>query len=44
MIAPFAGPIGLVLLRVPLLQLCALTLIQRRQMARAAGRFPAEIS
>ena len=43
MVAPFAGPLGIVLLRAPLLQLCVLALIQRRQLARAARRFPAEI-
>jgi hypothetical protein len=44
MVAPFAGPIGIVLLRVPLLQLFVLTFVQRRQLARAASRFPAEIA
>lgn len=44
MIAPFGGPVGIVLLRVPLVQLWALTLVQRYQLNRAATRFPAEIT
>lgn len=43
MLAPFAGLVGLVLLRLPLLELAALVLIQRHRMVRAARRFPADI-
>jgi hypothetical protein len=44
MIAPFAGTLGLVLLRLPLLQLGVLGLAHHRQLVRAASRFPADIS
>ena len=43
MLAPFAGVPGLVLLRLPLVELGALLLVQRRRMIRAAGQFPATI-
>jgi hypothetical protein len=43
LLAPFAGPVGIVLLRLPLLQIAALTLIHRMRMMRAANQFPADI-
>jgi hypothetical protein len=43
MLAPFAGVLGLVLLRLPLLELAAFLLLQRWQLQRSANRFPAEI-
>jgi hypothetical protein len=44
LMAPFAGPVGVVLLRLPLIQITALTMIQRVVLARAASRFPAEVN
>jgi hypothetical protein len=43
LLAPFAGPAGTLLLRLPLLQIGVLTLVQRRMLNRAAGEFPARI-
>jgi hypothetical protein len=42
--APFAGPVGTWALRIPLLQLAVLILLQRYELRRAAGRFPASVS
>ena len=44
LVAPFAGPAGIVLLRLPLLQITALGLIQRGFVNREARRFPARIA
>jgi hypothetical protein len=44
MIAPFAGSIGVLLLRAPLLQLSLLLLVQRYHLSREARRFPADVS
>jgi hypothetical protein len=44
LIAPFAGPTGIVLLRLPLLQIAVLGGLQRARVARSAARFPAAIS
>jgi hypothetical protein len=44
MAAPLAGPAGLLLLRLPLVQLGALVLVQWYRMARGAARFPARIA
>jgi hypothetical protein len=41
--APFAGTIGVLLLRLPLVQIAALFLVQRALLARAASTFPAEV-
>jgi hypothetical protein len=41
--APFTGPVGTWALRIPLLQLALLIWLQRHQLRRAAGRFPAPI-
>jgi hypothetical protein len=41
--APFAGIAGVVMLRLPILQIAALGLIQRMHLNRAARRFPARI-
>jgi hypothetical protein len=43
LLAPFAGPAGTLLLRLPLIQIATLTLIQRRLIVRAASHFPANI-
>jgi hypothetical protein len=43
LVAPFAGAAGILLLRLPLLQLAALTLAQRGMLLRSARSFPAEI-
>lgn len=43
LLAPFAGPVGVLLLRLPLIQLSALIFVQRVLLARAAGTFPAEV-
>jgi hypothetical protein len=43
MFAPLGGPLGLVMLRLPLVELAALALLRRQRMVRAAARFPAEI-
>lgn len=43
MLAPFAGALGLLLLRLPLLEIAGLAFLQHRRMVRAAGRFPAVI-
>lgn len=44
LIAPIAGPFGVWFLRLPLLQLGAVVMMQRWLLARAAARFPAQIS
>ena len=44
LIAPLAGAAGILLLRLPLLQLAALNLAQRSMLFRSARSFPAEIS
>ena len=41
--APFAGPVGTWLLRIPLIQLAVLILLQRYELRRDAGRFPAQV-
>ena len=41
--APFAGPVGTWLLRIPLIQLTVLILLQRYELRRAASQFPAPI-
>jgi hypothetical protein len=41
--APYAGAAGTLLLRVPLIQMTAITIFQRRLLAREANRFPALI-
>jgi hypothetical protein len=41
--APFAGIAGIVLLRLPMIQIAALSFLQRWSGIRAAGRFPAHI-
>jgi hypothetical protein len=43
MLAPFAGLAGLLLLRLPLLELGAFLAVQHWQLYRAASRFPADI-
>jgi hypothetical protein len=43
LVAPYGGAAGTLLLRIPLLQMGALTIFQRRLLAREAGRFPAII-
>lgn len=43
LLAPFAGPVGVLLLRLPLIQLAALMFVQRVLLARAASTFPAEV-
>jgi hypothetical protein len=43
LVAPYGGAAGTLLLRIPLLQMGALTIFQRRMLAREAGRFPAII-
>jgi hypothetical protein len=42
-IAPVAGPLGTLLLRIPLVQLTILLLTQRHRLRRDARRFPALI-
>jgi hypothetical protein len=42
-VAPIAGPAGLILLRLPLSQIAAAIYLQRKLLERAATRFPAEI-
>jgi hypothetical protein len=44
MLAPFTGPAGLLLLRLPLAYVTTLALRQHRAMTTAAERFPADIS
>ena len=44
LVAPFAGAVGVILLRLPLVQIAALMMIQRVVMARAASSFPAEVT
>jgi hypothetical protein len=44
LVAPLAGPAGILFLRIPLLQLTAIVLAQRWRMARLAATFPAVIS
>lgn len=44
LLAPFAGPVGVVLLRLPLLQIAAILFVHRMRIMRAANQFPAEIS
>ncbi len=44
LVAPFAGTTGVLLLRLPLIQIGALGLVQRRMGTRAASRFPALIN
>ena len=44
LVAPFAGTVGVVLLRLPLIQIAALMMIQRVVLARAASTFPAEVT
>ncbi|MCU1656287.1 MAG: hypothetical protein JWO57_943 [Pseudonocardiales bacterium] len=41
--APYAGVSGTLLLRLPLIQMTALTVFQRHLLAREASRFPAQI-
>jgi hypothetical protein len=41
--APFAGVAGIVLLRLPMAQIVAFTLVQRWLIVRAAARFPSRI-
>jgi hypothetical protein len=43
LIAPLAGPAGVLFLRLPILQVAALAYRQRRSALRHATRFPAEI-
>jgi len=43
LLAPFAGPVGILLLRLPLIQIAALLFVQRVLLARAASTFPAEV-
>lgn len=43
MLAPFAAALGFLFIRLPLIQLAALTLLRRYGMTRAARRFPATI-
>lgn len=42
-LAPFAGFLGLVLIRFPLMEFAGLVLLRRVRMHRAANRFPADI-
>jgi hypothetical protein len=44
LLAPFAGTVGVLLLRLPLIQLGGLLLMQRALLARAASTFPAEVA
>jgi hypothetical protein len=43
LLAPFAGPVGVLLLRLPLIQIAALLFVQRVLLTRAASTFPAEV-
>ena len=43
LLAPFAGTVGVLLLRLPLIQLGVLFLVHRTLLARAASTFPAEV-
>jgi hypothetical protein len=43
MLAPFAGSLGFVLLRLPLLEVAGLALLHRYGLRRDASRFPADI-
>jgi hypothetical protein len=43
LVAPFAGVAGTILLRLPMIQIAALTAVQRRLMTQEATRFPATI-
>jgi hypothetical protein len=43
MLAPFAGVLGLFLLRLPLLELAAFLALQRWQLHHGARTFPAEV-
>jgi hypothetical protein len=43
LLAPFAGAVGVLLLRLPLIQIAALLFVQRVLLARAASTFPAEV-
>jgi hypothetical protein len=43
LLAPFAGAFGIVLLRLPLIQVGAFGIVLRILLARAARRFPAEV-
>lgn len=44
LVAPFAGTVGVLLLRLPLIQLAVLFMVQRTLLARAASTFPAEVT
>jgi hypothetical protein len=44
LVSPLIGVIGLVMFRLPLLQIVGVSLGQRLSVLRAAGRFPARIS
>lgn len=43
LMAPFAGTVGVLLLRLPLIQIGALFLVQRALQTRAASTFPADV-
>lgn len=43
LLAPFAGTVGVLLLRLPLIQIGVLFLVHRALLARAASTFPAEV-
>jgi hypothetical protein len=43
LVAPYAGVAGTILLRLPMIQIAALTAVQRRLMTQEATRFPATI-
>ncbi len=43
LVAPFAGTLGVLLLRLPLIQIGVLFLVHRTLLARAASTFPAEV-
>ena len=42
-VAPFGGTLGLLFLRLPLVEVAVLTIVQRARVIRAAGRFPADV-
>jgi hypothetical protein len=42
-LAPFAGAPGVILFRLPMMQIAALATVERSRAARSAGRFPARI-
>ncbi len=44
LMAPFAGTLGRILLRLPLVQIAALGVVRRARWLRRGSRFPAEIS